>query len=290
MRSTGPPRSGRKGSTIVRVSEIHYPQTVQELTSLLEANPEILLLAGGTEIVGLQSARVISFPDEVASIARLPELRKTIRTERFVETGACTTLTGLLSLSPGSLPIPVPEVIGSIGNLGVRNLATIGGNLCSKRGFMDLWPLLACMDAQVELRSGALARWASLSHLCGPDGLPYLPRATLLSRVRIPLYAYNFVFVRRFGATPLSADRACFVCLANVSGEKVEDFRLALAGQKAFRLKDLELQVSGKRLGRGMKDLEGFVADYVEAFGDPEWFSADVFAALVEESFERLCA
>jgi xanthine dehydrogenase FAD-binding subunit len=273
----------------VRISEIHYPSSIQETMSLLSANPGILLLAGGTEIVGTQVARVIEFPGQVASISKIPELRKTMRTEQFIELGACTTLTGLLTLSKGILPDPLPALIRSIANRGVRNIATIGGNLCTKRSFMDLWPLLACMDAQVELRSEGKARWASASHLCGSDGKPYLPEASLLSRIRIPIYSYNFIFLRKFGSSPLpSPGRACFVCLANLSGDKIEDFRLAISGSQAFRLKDLEMTINGRRRNGGKKEMENFVAGYEQAFGNPDWFDGRVFSALVEECFEGL--
>jgi CO/xanthine dehydrogenase FAD-binding subunit len=171
----------------------------------------------------------------------------------------------------------------------VRNLATIGGNLCSKRGFMDLWPLLSCLDAQVELRSVGGSRWASVSHLCGSDGSPFLPEATLLARVRIPVYTYNFIFLRKFGSSPLSfPGRGCFVCLANLQGDKIEDFRLAVSGSRAFRLKDLEMTVSGRRRSGGKREMAGFISDYEEAFGLPDWFDGRIFSTLVEESFERL--
>ena len=273
----------------MKISEIHYPATIGETVTLLEANPGILLLAGGTEIVGSQTARVIDLPNQVASIARIAELRKTMKTEQFIELGACTTLTGLLTLSKGILPDPLPSLIHSIANQGVRNMATLGGNLCSKRGFMDLWPLLACMDAQVELRSAGWSRWASVSHLCDLEGEPYLPPATLLTRIRIPIYSYNFIFLRKFGSSPLASPaRACFVCLANLSGDKIEDFRLAISGMKAFRLRDLEMTVSGRRRSGSKKEMGSFVADYEDAFGSPTWFDGRVFSALVEESFERL--
>ena len=273
----------------MRISEIHYPSSIQETVVLLSANPGILLLAGGTQIVGSQTSRVIELPSQVASISRIPELRKTMKTEQFIELGACTTLTGLLTLSKGILPDPLPALIRSIANQGVRNLATIGGNLCSKRGFMDLWPLLSCLETQLELRSAGSARWASVSHLCGSDNRPFLPEATLLARIRIPIYNYNFIFLKKYGSYPMPfPGRGCFVCLANLSGDKIEDFRLAISGARAFRLKDLEMTVSGRRRSGGKKEMAGFVSQYREAFGNPDWFDGRVFSALVEESFERI--
>lgn len=275
----------------MRISEAYYPATAAETVDLLRANPDILILAGGTEIVGLQTSRVIEFPAQVVSIAKVQEFRKTIRTEQFLELGSCTTLTGLLGLSPGTLPHPIPEVIRSIANHAIRNIATIGGNLCSRNRFMDLWPLLACMDAQVELRSLSGARWASVSHLCGEDGAPFFPRATLLTRIRIPLYSYNFIVYRKLGSTLYPGPgTATFVCLANVEHGKIADFRLAFSGTKAFRLKDREMAISGRKTSSSSREIKNLIDEYGRSFSSQEWFDSRLFISLLEEAFERLFA
>jgi CO/xanthine dehydrogenase FAD-binding subunit len=263
--------------------------TIAEILHLLEANPELQLIAGGTEIVGAQSSRSLDFPRQVASISKVQELRKTMRTEQFLEVGACSTLTGLLGLSAGNLQPPLPEVIATIGNHAVRNTATIGGNLCSRNRFMDLWPFLACMDAQVELRSSQGSRWASVSHLKGKDDSPFLPPATLLSRIRLPLRSFEFLFWRKLGRPGFPMDStANFVCMATRERGKIEEFRLAFAGRKAFRNRDLELSLSGRKAGMPEKELRGLVAAWAESFSAVDWFDRRYFIALLEEAFERL--
>jgi CO/xanthine dehydrogenase FAD-binding subunit len=273
----------------VRISEVYYPASVAEILDLLRANPEIQILAGGTEIAGSQTSRFLEFPGQVASIAKVQELRKTTRTEQFLELGCCTTLTGLSTLTSGMLPQPLPTVVGSIANRAVRNLATIGGNLCSRTRFMDLWPFLACMDAQVELRSPSGMRWASVSHLCGEDGSLQFPKATILSRVRIPLYSYNFIFFRKLSHSLFpDSDTATFVCLANIESDKIEDFKLAFAGDRAFRLKDREMAIAGKKTGSAPKEVRAVMEDYMDGFSSQDWFDPRLFRSLLEEAFGRL--
>ncbi|HEY9055397.1 MAG TPA: FAD binding domain-containing protein [Rectinemataceae bacterium] len=270
------------------ISDVHFPATIQEILELLDGDPDMLLLAGGTCFIGKQSSRVIEFPKSVASISRIQELRRTLRTENFIEFGACTTLTGLLSLTKGSLPDPLPRLTASIANRGIRNIATLGGNLCDPEGFHDLWPVLACMDAQVELRSLSGSRWASVYHLKSEEGTPYFPRKTILARLRIPLYSSDFCFFRKFGSSPRPGSGACFVCLARTSGQKVEDFRLAISGAKAFRLPDYEQNIIGRRRRSGQKEAQALALPYIEGFSGENWFDRTVFASLVEECFGRL--
>ena len=273
----------------MRISEVYYPASVAEILDLLRVNPDIQILAGGTEIVGGQASRVLEFPGQVVSIAKVQELRKTTRTEQFLELGCCTTLTGLSTLAPGMLPQPFPLVIDSIANRAVRNLATIGGNLCSHVRFMDLWPFLSCMDAQVELRSPSGTRWASVSHLSGEDGSLQFPKATILSRVRIPLFSYNFIFFRKFNHSLFpDADTATFVCMANVESNKIEDFRLAFAGTRAFRLKDREMAIAGKKTSSSPKEVRAVMEDYRKEFASLDWFDPRLFNSLLEETFGRL--
>ncbi len=273
----------------MKLSEVFYPQDVEEILGLIRKNPDILLMAGGTGIVGSQPSRTIQLPEQVASIAKVQELRKTIRTEQFLEMGACTTFTGILSLAPASLPDPLGAVIKSIGNRALRNIATIGGNLCSRSRFLDLWPFLSCMDAQVEFRSPSGTRWASVGHLCGEDNRPLIPPGSLLSRLRIPHYNYDFVYYRKLGNSLYpTADSAMFVCMANIVRDKVEDFRLVFSGEKAFRLKDKEMSVSGRKTNTPKREIRGLVAEYKKSFEEMELFDSRPFAALLEDVFGRL--
>jgi len=273
----------------VRISEIYNPSSAVETVNLLRDNPDILVVAGGSEIVGSQTSRVIDFPSQVASISKVQELKKTFRTEQFLEIGSCTTLTGLLTLSPGTLPEPLPSIIRSIANHAIRNVATIGGNLCCKNRFMDLWSFLSCMDTQIELRSSTGTRWASLSHLCDETGSPAFPKSTLLTRIRIPLFSYNFLFYRKLGASFFPGpDTAYFVCMANLGHGKIDDFRLAFAGEKAYRLKEKEMVIAGKKTSSGQREVQSLIESYLEAFPAEGFFDRRIFLALLEEAFGRL--
>ncbi|MDD3980779.1 MAG: FAD binding domain-containing protein [Spirochaetia bacterium] len=273
----------------MKLSEVFYPQDVEEILGLLRKNPDILILAGGTNISGSQPSRILQLPEQVASIAKVQELRKTIRTEQFIEMGSCTTFTGILSLAPASLPEPLGAVIKGIGNRGLRNIATIGGNLCCKSRFLDLWPFLSCMDAQVEFRSPTGTRWASVGHLCGEDARPLIPSASILSRLRIPLYNYDFVYYRKLGNSLYpTSDSAMFVCMANIARDKVEDFRLVFSGEKAFRLKDKEMSVSGRKISTPKREVRALVTEYKNAFEAMEIFDSRPFTALLEDVFARI--
>jgi len=273
----------------VRISEIFYPSSLNELLELAASNPGIKLLAGGTELAGRQTSRALEFPEQIVSIARIPELRKTARSEQYVEVGSATTLSGLLSLSSGALPFPLPAAIHTIANGAVRNAATLGGNLCCKWRFMDLWPFLTCLDAQIELRSRHVSRWANLGHLCDEKGLPSVPNGAILTRVRIPVHEHNFVFQKKIGNSRFpSPETASFVCIADIDQNKIGTFKLIFAGEKALRNKDIENSLIGRRIPLTQKESQQVIEAYSEAFEKLTGHKSFQLDALVEESLSRL--
>ncbi len=273
----------------MRSSDIHLPKTLAEALEIIEANPEILPVAGGSEIVGSQYGRLIDFPESILSISKLRELRKTQRTEQFLEVGACTTMTGLLGLPKGTLPSPLGEAIRGIGNLGIRNIATLGGNLCSHRHFMDLWPFLASMDAQIEIRSASVSRWASVYHLADEKGSPALPPRTLVTRIRIPLVSYNFTFFKKIGPRGIPGpENAYFVCLGLIRHGKVDMFKLIFSGAKAFRVKDLEMLLLGRRIEGPIREIQGIAQSYKQSLEKQDWFDGRVFGGILDECLSRL--
>jgi CO/xanthine dehydrogenase FAD-binding subunit len=265
-----------------------FPSTIQELLQILRDAPDTLIVAGGTDLAGRQSDRKLVFPINVACIARIPELRRTVKTEQFLETGSCTTLTGLLSLST-SIPVLLAETLRLIGNQAIRNIATIGGNLFCADRFQDLWPVLSCMDAQIELKNYSKSYWVNISHLAGRNSSPEIPKNTLLSRVRIPLQQFDFVFARKTGSRAYpSSDTAMFICAASVERNRIESFKLIFAGAKVFRNRDVELSLIGRHFPIPEKERQDIYDEYMARFDALKFFDRRIFSSILEETLSRI--
>ena len=76
--------------------------------------------------------------------------------------------------------------------------------------------------------------------------------------------------------------------MANIERGKIEDFRLAFAGVQAFRLKDREMAIAGKKTSLASKEIQAIIDDYMNAFERQDWFDRRLFLSLLEEAFERL--
>ena len=131
---------------------------------LLEHGEEALALAGGTALVLLLRQRVLSARYFV-DLTVLPGLREVAwDDDAGARIGALATLRDV-ERSPAlraALPI-VPETYATVGNVRIRNAATVGGNLAHGDYRLDPPAALLALDARV--------------HIAGPRGPRELPLA-----------------------------------------------------------------------------------------------------------------
>lgn len=271
------------------VSEIHYPKDLPETLEAMARHPGALLYAGGTDILREQGGRALSLPPVVICIHALPELRRAGLTERFLEIGACVSLVEALELGDSALPSLLAQALQGVGTPAIRNLATIGGNLACRERFMDLWPALACLDALAELRDRGGSTWMNVNRLCTPDGKPAFPEGGLLTRIRVPLERWDAATIRKVGSRDYPGpDTAVFALAARAEKGILSEFRLAFAGERALRLRDIEARIIGRSLPLSERERASFGAEYREAASVLPESLALQFGTLVDGALDLL--
>ncbi|HUW68938.1 MAG TPA: FAD binding domain-containing protein [bacterium] len=233
----------------MRVEDVAAPQSLAEAIAFMKRRPQAMPWAGGTLIMTKGDRSGDDRPVSILDLHGIPELTAVHRSDRFLELGACVTLSTILSL-PDSLALdPLREGIRSIATASVRNLATIGGNVSAHDFFMTCFSALACMDAAVELRDTTGARWAGIHTLIGEDGRPAFPVSTIMTRIRIPSLHWDFATIRRLGEqTRGEPCPASFSAAARVEKGTIMELRLVAAGRTIVRDRSLELSLIGQRL------------------------------------------
>lgn len=108
-------------------------QSVREAVSLLaQYRDGARLNAGGSDLIGVLKDRILTdYPEAVVNIKTIPGLDTIEENSDLIRIGALATLAGISS-SPvvnGSCPI-LAEAAGTVAAMQIRNMATIGGNLC----------------------------------------------------------------------------------------------------------------------------------------------------------------
>jgi CO/xanthine dehydrogenase FAD-binding subunit len=255
--------------------------------------PDAVLYAGGTDLVRGQGQRNFRLPRNIISISGVQELRHVSRTERYLEIGAAVTLSGVLSL--GKI---VPEVLraslSQIATPQVRNLATIGGNICCRSRRLDSFAPLAALDARFELRTAAVTRWVSAARFAPDAGAPLFEPMELLTRIRVPLESWNYSLYRRIGGVGIpSEDTAAFAFIAKTEKDILSEVRMAMAGLELLRDRSIENAVVGKGLPLSRKDAAAFHERWRDQLTElnapyPGGLMRDRFLNLVEQAITAL--
>ncbi|GAI28983.1 unnamed protein product, partial [marine sediment metagenome] len=132
--------------------EYHAPASLDEAVELLERyGKEAKILAGGTDLIPQIKQRQTE-PKHIVNIKGIPELARIKETDGGIDIGALARLRAI-ELSPlmkEKLPLLV-EAAKTVGSVQIRNMATIGGNICNASPSADMATPLMALDAEVHV-------------------------------------------------------------------------------------------------------------------------------------------
>ncbi len=138
--------------------EFIRPADVSAALQALAQSGHVVPIAGGTNIM-VNMKRTPLQADLVADLSGLEELKSISVNNGNVRLGAGVTFAQLLEWRPGGAieGLMRPMCVAFAGPL-IRNLATVGGNVCDASAAADISPPLLALDAVVELDSAAQGR------------------------------------------------------------------------------------------------------------------------------------
>ncbi len=166
----------------------HRPSSVEEACRILAGEPRAAILAGGTDLmVHLNQAWRGKRPPAVVNVKRIPGLAAIEVTDVAVRLGALASLSALIEHPVIRAEYPVlPVTARYMGSPAVRNLATVGGNLCNASPAADLPPVLLALDAEVGIAGLAGERRLPLAEFFRGPGHSVLEPGELLAWVEFP--------------------------------------------------------------------------------------------------------
>jgi aerobic carbon-monoxide dehydrogenase medium subunit len=187
--------------------ELLEPDSVEEATDLLaQHGEEARIIAGGTAVVIMLKNRLIS-PGFVVSLGKLDDLRYVhAETDGTLRIGALTTIRELERSSVVRDRCPtLARACGQVGNVRVRNAATIGGNLSEADYASDPPAVLSAARARVKAR--------------GPKGEREIPLTEFFTGFYETALAPDEVLVEVIVPPPLPTTRSSYVRYVTRSSE-----------------------------------------------------------------------
>lgn len=166
----------------------HRPATVEEACRILAGEPGAAVLAGGTDLmVHLRQPWRGQRPPAVVNVKRIPGLDAIAVADGAIRLGALASLTALIEHPVIRAEYPVlPATARYMGSPAIRNLATVGGNLCNASPAADLPPVLLALDAEAGIAGPGWARRLPLERFFRGPGQTVLLPGELLVWVEFP--------------------------------------------------------------------------------------------------------
>ena len=129
------------------------PDDVAEALKALSSTEGAMALAGGTNVL-VNMKRAPLDTACLVDLSQIDELKSISRENGAIRIGAGVTFSELLEWKPGGAveQLMQPMCHAFAGPL-IRNLATVGGNVCDASAAADLSPVLLALDARIELQS-----------------------------------------------------------------------------------------------------------------------------------------
>ncbi len=175
-------------NTRIITQEIEYfePGNIQEALELLDRyGPDAKIIAGGTDLLVQLKLKTVS-PRFLISVRKIPELN-IIENGTSLRIGAAVLLCDVLNAcTEDGKYSALHEAVQSMATVHIRNMGTIGGNLCNASPAADSAPPLLALDAQVRICGLKSERILALSEFFKDVNCIAMDYNEILKEIEIP--------------------------------------------------------------------------------------------------------
>ncbi|MDN5344840.1 MAG: xanthine dehydrogenase FAD-binding subunit [Clostridia bacterium] len=228
--------------------------TVEEATAYLAANPDLIIIAGGTDVLikmhhgQIEKARLLS----IRGIKSLQGIRRL--EDGTIVIGALTTFTRVGDDPVIKANIPVlAEAALAMGGPQIRNVATIGGNICNGATSADSASTLFALNARLQLQSRQGERVVPIQEFYLGPGRVDLKPGELLTEILISpgdYQSYGGHYIKFSMRKAMDIATLGVAVLCRVQGGVLADVRIGLgvAGPTPLRCNEAEDYARGRAI------------------------------------------
>lgn len=232
------------------------PKTVKEALRIMsEYGPKAAVLAGGTDLLISMKKRQVS-PEYMIYIKDIPDLNYIHHSqEAGLRIGALATHSAVANSSIiKDMFDLLATACNKVGTPQVRNMGTIGGNICKAGPSQDTLPVLLVLDARLRLVSLSGERLVPTERFFVKPFQTVLREAELLTEIQIPNLPPNSGGCYKWATKTVAVDEtlvgvAVLMTLDSADGV-CTDIRIALGSvaPTPMRAKQAEAVLRGKRI------------------------------------------
>lgn len=214
--------------------EYHRPAELSEALKLLaELKQNYKIVAGGTDLVPAARRGGVSFPEHghTIDISGIKELAYIIEDSGMVRIGAMTRVSDIGESAVVKKHVPIlAEAADQLGSLQIRNLGTIGGNLCNASPAADTAPPLLVLNARVNVKNIDGQRSVPLTEFFTGPGQTILAPSEILTEIQVPIpeATAGLCFVKLGRRNVFTLSVVSVATLVRLKDGTFDDVRIAL--------------------------------------------------------------
>jgi carbon-monoxide dehydrogenase medium subunit len=162
------------------------PKTLDEALALLNQHKKkAALIAGGTDVIVMIKQKTM-IPDVLISLQGIPGLDQ-IQYDGSLKIGAMVTHRALEKSEFIRKEFSaLADAVDVLGSIQIRNMATIGGNICTAAPSADTAPPLLVLGAHLKLKSTQSERTIPIEQFFTGPGETVLQEGEILMEISIP--------------------------------------------------------------------------------------------------------
>lgn len=274
----------------------HQPRTTAEALDLAGRLPEAEIIAGGTDLM-VRMKKASELPAAMISLRRVEELTRIDDGPR-VAIGAAVPLREVAAHPTVADAFPaLVQAIRVFGSPQIRNVATVGGNLCNASPGADCAPPLLIYGAHVALASAEGTREVAVEDFVLGPGETALRPGEILTAVLLerPPAGARSMYVRK-GRVQMDLAVVGVAALLEVDGATCSAARLAAGAVAPVPLRLVQTE---RVVGGAAAEAETWTAARAAAQGEispisdvraSEQYRRHLTGVLVERSLAELAA
>ncbi|MDD3796054.1 MAG: xanthine dehydrogenase FAD-binding subunit XdhB [Lachnospiraceae bacterium] len=258
--------------------------TVEEAVQLLEEHPAAKIICGGSDVlIKIREGKLAG--TGLVSIRDIPMLQEvTLKENGDLYIGAAMTFSHLTGHPLIRSLVPVlGEAVDQVGGPQVRNIGTIGGNICNGAVSADSAPTVFSLECRLRIEGKEGARFSDMKSFYLGPGRVNLAQGEALTHIVVPRekyegYAGHYIKYSMRNAMDIATLSCSTVCKIDLKKNVLEDVKMTfgVAAAVPLRVPKTEEALKGRPL---QEDLYGLAAGLVRQEINPRdsWRASRAF-------------
>lgn len=235
----------------------YNPTSLKEALDII-SKEEVTPYSGGTDLMieAKEDAKYLF-------INKIPELKKIIEDEEYIYIGATCTFTDILESD--ITPKILKEMVAEIAAPAIRNLGTVGGNICNGSPKGDSSLIFVVTDSKLRLASNKGERIVPINEFfLGRNKTAIKSDELLVEIIMKKTGIDNYSFTKVGPRKALAIARVSFAGILDISNNKINNLSTAFGAVSdvILRRPDIDKMLIGKTIEEAKKIKE----EYLEAY------------------------